>query len=181
MKRPKWFLKRAVLGGALASVAVALAAFVVVTYVSEGSHSGLTGSSTTENKSQPLTVSFPNGVSPQGGRVEVTVEATNTTSAPVEWSGPKMEIVTPGSTCASQLELYAEKADGTESVPGNERIAGTNTAKLEAVAAGAKVNPFLMIPGTNDAAHVWLQFKSSVSKTDLSCAEKEVQVKAKLY
>lgn len=180
MHKVKWTLKRAVLGGALASVAVAVAAFVFVTYVSEGSHGGVTGTSSTENQAQPLTVAFADGVAP-GQPKAVSLGVTNSTSAPIEWIGPRMTIETPSApTCAAQMELFSEEADGDESIPGAGRIAGTNKNKLEPIPPGGPVDPWDYVPGSNDPVATWLRFKSSVKPTDTACAAQEVIVTAHL-
>lgn len=182
MKRsPKWFLKRFVLGGALSVAVVAAAFFVVTDYTSEGSHEGTTGSTSEAAHPLPLTVSFPDGVTPTHP-VPLTIEVENDAAVPVELAGPQIEIKTPTDpVCASWMEAFPENESGTENTGVAERISGADMRPLKPIPAGAgPANVLSYYNGT--LKQITLRFKPSlVAGTDqTSCANQPVKVTAKL-
>lgn len=185
MKRsPRWYLKRAVLGAALSVATMAAAFFAITTYVSEGSHEGSTGAAAEVNHALPMTVSFPNGLTPTAPQ-KLTIEVENNTSATATAAGPRLEIKTPTiPICGEQwLEAFPENEAGEEQTALAGRFAGTNTAALEPIpAGGGPKNVLTFFSSTPKVKQILLRFKPSLTAaTDqTACANQPVKVIAKL-
>jgi hypothetical protein len=190
MKRTsRWIAPRFVLGAVLSIATVSFAFFLVTTFSGEGSHEGQTGSAAKENHALPVTVSFPDGVTPTNP-VPLTLEVENPGSAAATVAGPVVTIETPTDPICGEswLQILPEKFNGEEETVMTEKLAGVNTEALGSIPAGAgpkSIGFYYRSNGGLGAEQVKrfvLEFKPGLSAgtDETSCASAPVKVTAKL-
>jgi hypothetical protein len=187
MKRiAKWSVPRLALGAVLSIAAVSAAFFLTTTFSGEGSHEGQTGTAAEENHALPLTVSFPDGVTPTHS-VPLTLMVENTTGKTATVAGPVVTIETPTDPqCGAEwLEVFPELNSGEKDAVMAARLAGTNTKPLATIPAGGgpkNVLTFYKVAAeTPELNRLLLQFKPSMNTVDeTACANAPVKVVAKL-
>jgi len=184
MRHIKWTAPRIAVGIAL-SLTVSAFAFFAATILndSEASHTAKSGAAEVIHKPLPMTVTFPEGVTPaMAAGVPLTMTVANNTEKAASLAGPEISISVPSDPiCASWLEVWGETQTGEESAPFAERAAGTNTTDpLKPIPANSAATDVLTyFPSVKQ---LYLRFKPSlVAGTDQTqCAGQPIQVAAKL-
>jgi hypothetical protein len=136
-RSPKWFASRGVFGAVLSIATVSFAFFLVTTFSGEGSHEGTTGAAAKETLSLPVTVSFPDGVTPTNP-VPLSLEVENTTGKAATVAGPVVTIETPTDPICGEnwLQVLPEKFNGEEETVMTAKLSGANTEALAPIPSG---------------------------------------------